>query len=98
MRPVNRKEPCCDRQDDVQECVQRCDVHRLRRRRCGADGRSHGLGAGDTVTLTSMLYRAARLSATGRAARKGPTALAKRMVRIQVGRAYGRSGIPRFPR
>jgi hypothetical protein len=49
------------------------------------------------VTLTSFLFRAARLSATGRAIRKGPKATAKRAVRIGIGRAWGRSGIPRWP-
>jgi hypothetical protein len=50
------------------------------------------------MTLTSMLFRLARLSATGRAVRRGPKALAKRQVRRAVGRAWGRSGIPRWPR
>jgi len=50
------------------------------------------------VSLTSMLFRAARLSATGRAIRRGPKATAKRAVRIAVGRTWARSGIPRWPR
>jgi hypothetical protein len=50
------------------------------------------------MSLTSTLFKLARLSATGRAARKGPAALGKRMIRKQVGRAWGRSGIPRWPR
>lgn len=41
--------------------------------------------------LTDSLYRAARVSATMRAARRGPTALAKREVRRQVYRAEGRT-------
>lgn len=36
------------------------------------------------MSLTSMLYRLARASATGRATRKGPAALAKREVRRTV--------------
>jgi hypothetical protein len=50
------------------------------------------------MTITSLLFRAARLSATGRAIRRGPKATAKRAVRIAVGRSWGRSGIPRWPR
>ena len=50
------------------------------------------------MSLTSILYKAARLSATGRAIRGGPTATAKRLVRIGIGRTWGRSGIPRWPR
>jgi hypothetical protein len=50
------------------------------------------------ASLTSMLFRAARMSATMRAARRGPNAYAKRLVRRRVGRAWGRSGIPRWPR
>lgn len=50
------------------------------------------------MSLTSMLFKLARASATGRAARKGPKALAKRQVRRAVGRAWGRSGVPRWPR
>lgn len=50
------------------------------------------------MSLTRLLYRAARASATGRALSKGPDATAKRLVRIQVGRAWARSGIPRWPR
>lgn len=40
-------------------------------------------------SLTSLLFRMARLSADGRALRKGPGAYAKRLVRKQV---YRRSG------
>ncbi len=50
------------------------------------------------MSLTSMLFRAARLSATGRAVRRGPTAVAKRQARRAIGRVWGRSGIPRWPR
>ncbi|MDQ0241184.1 hypothetical protein J2S94_003277 [Arthrobacter bambusae] len=37
-----------------------------------------------TRSLTSLLFRAARLSADGRALRKGPAAVGKRLVRKQV--------------
>jgi hypothetical protein len=50
------------------------------------------------MSLTSSLFRAARLSATMRAASRGPAPLAKRMVRIAVGRSWARSGIPRRPK
>ena len=40
--------------------------------------------------LTDLLYKLARASATGRAARKGPGALAKREVRRQVYREEGK--------
>lgn len=50
------------------------------------------------MSLTSWLFRAARLSADARAVRKGPKATAKRVVRKAVGRAWGRSGVPRWPR
>jgi hypothetical protein len=50
------------------------------------------------MSLTSMLYKAARMSATGRAARKGPSALGKRYVRKAVGRSVARTGIFRWPR
>ncbi|HEY5294068.1 MAG TPA: hypothetical protein VIJ70_01165 [Gaiellaceae bacterium] len=50
------------------------------------------------MSLTSLLFKAAPLSATGRAVRRGPAALAKRQARRAVGRAWGRSGIPRWPR
>ncbi len=50
------------------------------------------------MSMTSMLFRLARLSATGRAIRRGPSATAKRMVRIVIGRSWGRSGIPRWPK
>ena len=35
-------------------------------------------------SLTSLLFRAARLSADGRAIRKGPAAIGKRIIRKQV--------------
>jgi len=41
--------------------------------------------------LTNALYKAARLSATGRAARKGPAALGKRVVRRAVYRGEGKT-------
>ena len=50
------------------------------------------------MSLTSQLFRAARLSANARAVRRGPAAMGKRMVRRSIGRAWGRSGIPRWPR
>jgi hypothetical protein len=40
-------------------------------------------------SLTNLLYRMARASATGRAASRGPSALAKRQVRRVVYRAEG---------
>ena len=43
------------------------------------------------MSLTSTLYRLARASATGRAARRGPGAAAKRAVRRRVYRAEGRA-------
>jgi hypothetical protein len=50
------------------------------------------------MSVTSTLFKLARLSATGRAIRRGPKATAKRAVRIAVGRSWSRSGIPRWPR
>ena len=41
-------------------------------------------------SLTDLLYRMARASATGRAASKGPAALAKRQVRRVVYREEGK--------
>lgn len=41
--------------------------------------------------LTSILYSLARASATGRAARRGPGAVAKRAVRRRVYRAEGKA-------
>lgn len=41
--------------------------------------------------LTNTLYRLARASATGRAASRGPEALAKREVRRKVYRAEGKA-------
>lgn len=46
-------------------------------------------------TLTSTLYRAARISATGRAVRTGHAG--RRAKNIAVGRALGRSGFWRWP-
>ncbi len=43
------------------------------------------------MSLTNMLYKLARASATGRAARKGPTALGKRYVRKAVYRTEGKA-------
>lgn len=43
------------------------------------------------TNLTSLLFRAARLSATGRAARRGT--LPRRVKNIAVGRALGRAGV-----
>lgn len=43
------------------------------------------------MNITDLLYRSARASATVRAARKGPTALAKREVRKSVYRAEGKA-------
>lgn len=40
-------------------------------------------------SLTSILFQAARLSADGRALRKGPAAVGKRIVRKQVYRQTG---------
>ena len=42
-------------------------------------------------SLTSLLYKLARASATGRAARRGPEAVARREVRRRVYRAEGRT-------
>lgn len=50
------------------------------------------------MSVTNTLFRAARLSATMRAASRGPGPFAKRLVRIMIGRAYARTGIPRWPR
>lgn len=41
-------------------------------------------------SLTDILYRLARASATGRAASRGPASLARRAVRRRVYRAEGR--------
>lgn len=46
---------------------------------------------GGNVSVTNNLYRLARASATVRAARKGPAALAKRQVRRRVYRTEGRT-------
>jgi hypothetical protein len=50
------------------------------------------------VSITSRLFRAARLSADLRAISRGPDAIGKRIVRKAVGRTWGRTGIPRWPR
>lgn len=50
------------------------------------------------MSFTSMLFRAARLSADARAVRRGPKAVGKRIVRKGVGRAWARTGIPRWPK
>lgn len=50
------------------------------------------------MRLTSLLYRAARASADVNAIRRGPKAVGKRIVRKQIGRAWARTGIPRWPR
>ena len=50
------------------------------------------------MSLTSSLYRAARMSATMRAASRGPSALGKRYVRKAVGSSVARTGIFRWPR
>ncbi|GGH93805.1 hypothetical protein ACFFGR_09270 [Arthrobacter liuii] len=42
-----------------------------------------------TRSLTSILFHAARLSADGRALRKGPEAVGKRIIRKQVYRRTG---------
>jgi len=42
-------------------------------------------------SLTNMLYRMARASATGRAASRGPASLAKRQIRRRAYRAEGRT-------
>jgi hypothetical protein len=48
-----------------------------------------------SVRPKALLFRAARLSATGRAPRRGPKATLKPALRLGVGRACGRSGVPR---
>jgi hypothetical protein len=50
------------------------------------------------VSFSSAVFRLARLSASGRAISRGPSGLAKRAIRVGVGRAWGRSGVPRWPR
>lgn len=42
-------------------------------------------------SLTNILYKVARVSATGRAARKGPESLANREVRREVYKAEGKA-------
>ena len=43
------------------------------------------------MTITNSLYRLARFSATMRAARRGPAALGRRMIRRRVYRAEGKA-------
>jgi hypothetical protein len=50
------------------------------------------------MSITNTLFKLARLSATGRAISKGPEATGKRMVRIGIGRAWAKTGIPRWPK
>jgi len=46
------------------------------------------------VGLTSMLYKAARLSATAKAVSSGdPVRIARRAKNVAVGRALGRAGV-----
>jgi hypothetical protein len=49
------------------------------------------------VNITSSLYKAARLSADLRAVRRGPDAVAKRVVRKAVGRSLARTGVFKWP-
>lgn len=58
--------------------------------RAGRDLRIHMEGKMAGRTLTSTLYRAARLSATGRAIRTGNAG--RRAKNIVIGRALGRAG------
>ena len=57
----------------------------------GQDGESTHEEGSRPMGLTNALYKAARLSATGRAARKGPAALGKRVVRRAVYRGEGKT-------
>lgn len=50
------------------------------------------------MSLTSWLFQLARTSADARAVSRGPEAVGKRVVRKAIGRAWGRTGIPRWPR
>jgi len=50
------------------------------------------------MSITSSLFRVARLSADARAISRGPKATGKRIVRIGIGRLWGKSGIPRWPK
>ena len=50
------------------------------------------------MSITSKLFKLARLSADARAVSRGPEAVGKRLVRKAVGRAWGRTGIPRWPK
>jgi len=50
------------------------------------------------MSITNSLFRLARLSATARAVSRGPKATGKRIVRIGIGRAWAKTGIPRWPK
>ena len=50
------------------------------------------------MSITSGLFRLARLSADARAVSKGPKAVGKRIVRKAVGRSLARTGIFRWPK
>lgn len=50
------------------------------------------------AAVTRFLFRAARVSADLNAILRGPSAVLKRLVRKSVGRAWGRTGIPGWPR
>jgi hypothetical protein len=50
------------------------------------------------MSITSSLFKAARLSADLRAVSKGPDAIGKRIVRKAVGRSLARTGIFRWPK
>ncbi len=50
------------------------------------------------MSVTSNLFKLARLSADARAVSKGPKAIGKRVVRKGVGRAVARTGLFRWPK
>lgn len=50
------------------------------------------------MTVTSTLFRWARLSADARAVSKGPGAVGRRLARKAVGRSLARTGIFRWPK
>jgi hypothetical protein len=50
------------------------------------------------MTLSGFLYALARGSRDVNAIRRGPKAVGKRLIRKGIGRAYARTGIPRWPR
>lgn len=60
-------------------------------RRVPEGSRKKGAAMARRTSLTDLLYRMARASATGRAASRGPAALAKRQVRRRVYRAEGKA-------